>query len=640
MTVLTLVWADFRASEGDVVNAFGASDAPAGALRSATVLKRTHDEAAAGRRPARVPRVAVALTLGLLAAITPIVVSTGAPPAEAAPLTEQRFVGTPGPLGPITVIGDSVLVGAAVEPSLPTLLSQRGWGPVQFRAGLGYSAGNFLNSGHEASAANWIRWWREAGWDAPNVVVNLGSNDVGFCETSVACNANTIRYMMDAIGPGPTVWWSKITRHPALTAGRNAYNQALELVASERSNLRLWDWPTAAQANGIAIGPDGVHLRDAVNYRRRSVLMADDITAQLATATRVGGDAPVPIAAGPPTEYAPLPPKRILDTRQVAGARLPAGGVRTVDVSALVPVGATAVATNLTSADPAAEGYLTAYPCGTSPPVVSSANYSQGGARGAFAVVPLSSARTFCVYSSAASDLIVDLQGAFVVDGARLTARSPERLIDTRASGRSQELRFAAPVGARAVALNLTALGAGGSGYLSAYPCGSSVPEVSNVNFGAGETIAGAAYVPVGADGTVCVSANVTVDVIVDLTGTFDDAGALAFTPAVPTRVYDTRNAIGGWSPIHGLNQTTDVRVAPDTAVAVTGTITLVSPVTPGYLTAYGCATMPPTSNLNAGAREVLANALTVGLGPAGRMCIFSSSTAHVLFDTSGWWAP
>jgi hypothetical protein len=213
-------------------------------------------------------------------------------------------------------------------------------------------------------------------------------------------------------------------------------------------------------------------------------------------------------------------------------------------------------------------------------------------------------------------------------------------LIDTRASGRSQQVLFTAPAGARAVALNLTALGAGATGYLSAYPCGGAVPEVSNVNFGAGETIAGAAYVPVGADGAVCVYSNVAVDVIVDLTGTFEDAGALAFTPAVPTRVYDTRNAIGGWSPIHGLAQTTDMRVAPDAAVAVTGTLTLVSPVTAGYLTAFGCATMPPTSNLNAAPREVLANALTVGLGPSGRMCIFSSSTAHVLFDTSGWWAP
>ena len=166
------------------------------------------------------------------------------------------------------------------------------------------------------------------------------------------------------------------------------------------------------------------------------------------------------------------------------------------------------------------------------------------------------------------------------------------------------------------------------------------MPVVSNVNFGPGETIAGAAYVPVAADGTVCVFTDVPVDVVVDLAGTFDEAGALAFTPAQPTRVYDTRNAVGGWAPIHGLGQTTDMRVAPETAVAVTGTLTLVAPVTAGYLTAFGCGPVPPTSNANATSGVVLANSVTVGLGPAGRMCIHSSATTHVLFDTSGWWSP
>ena len=127
---------------------------------------------------------------------------------------------------------------------------------------------------------------------------------------------------------------------------------------------------------------------------------------------------------------------------------------------------------------------------------------------------------------------------------------------------------------------------------------------------------------------------------IVDLTGTFEDAGALAFTPAVPTRVYDTRDATGGWAPVHGQRQTTDMRVAPESAVAVTGTLTFVAPTAAGYLTAFGCGAMPPTSSVNSLPFGVLANALTVGLGPAGRMCIFSSSTTHVLFDTSGWWAP
>ena len=88
--------------------------------------------------------------------------------------------------------------------------------------GAGFTAGNFQPAASEASATNWITWWRQAGWDPPNVVVNLGSNDVGFCGPDVNCNANTIRYLLDRIGPGHTVWWSTITRIPALAAEQAA----------------------------------------------------------------------------------------------------------------------------------------------------------------------------------------------------------------------------------------------------------------------------------------------------------------------------------------------------------------------------------------------------------------------------------
>ncbi len=563
---------------------------------------------------------------------------TGTHRAEAAPLARSAYVPTAGPLGPVTVIGDSVLVGASYEPSLPTLLSQRGWGPITYRAGAGFSAGNFQPADSEASAANWITWWRQAGWDAPNVVVNLGSNDVGFCGPNVSCNATSIRYLLDRIGAGHTVWWSKITRHPALAADQAAYNQALDIVAAERPELHLWDWPTAAVANSIAIGPDGTHLRDVVSYRRRSELMAADITQQLAVATRVGDDAPLPAAAGPASEYLPLDPVRVLDTRRSPGGRLAAGAVETVDIGGLVPAGASAVALSLTSADPDAAGFLTADACGQRPNA-SSTNYAPGGARAAFVVVRVTAAGRLCVFTSAATDLIVDLQGAFVADATRFTPRPPERLVDTRATGREAMLVVAAPPGSSGVALTLTATGAASSGYLTAFPCAGSTPVVSNVNFAPGETIAGSAFVPVGDGGTVCVFSNVPVDVLVDLTGTFAVDGLLAYTSATPTRVYDTRTTIGGWSPIQGVDQTTDVHAAPDTAVAVTGTVTMVGPPAAGYATVFGCGDVPPTSNVNVGPVAVLANSVTVGLAPAGRLCIRTSTMSHVLFDVSGWWS-
>lgn len=552
----------------------------------------------------------------------------------------QIDITTPGPLGPMTIIGDSVLVGAAYEPSLPTVLAQQGWGPIRFRAGLGYSAGRQQPKGSSFSAANWIATWRATGWDAPNVVVNLGNNDVGFCKADLACNADNIRYLLDAIGPGHTVWWSRITRLYTLQGEADAFNGALDLVAAERGNLRVWDWPTVRAANGIPVSWDGIHLPDAPSYRRRSQLMADDITAELAVGARTGGDGPLAAALAAPAEYLPLAPSRVLDTRPT-GTRLAAGGTVVVDLSSVLPVGATAAAVNLTAVGPGADGFLTAHPCVATPPTVSSVNYTRGTDRGALAVLPVTGSRTLCVLSSAATDLIVDVQGAFVPDASRFTPVTPARLADTRDTGRHQQLELTAPAGAAAVSLNLTVTGAAVPGFLRAFPCGAEQPPVSNVNFGAGETVAGAAFVPVSAAGTVCIFTNTPqVDVVVDLTGTFSPTGQLAFVAATPTRTYDTRTGVGGWTPVHGARQTTDVRVAPPEAAAVTGTLTLVTPASDGFLTAFGCGAVPPTSNVNARRGGVLANSVTVGVATGGRLCIRSLTATQAVFDTTGWWVP
>ena len=63
-------------------------------------------------------------------------------PAHAAPIeiVDQRS----GPLGAVSVIGDSILMGAAFySPRLPSRLVEQGWGPVRLRAGEGYSTGQF-----------------------------------------------------------------------------------------------------------------------------------------------------------------------------------------------------------------------------------------------------------------------------------------------------------------------------------------------------------------------------------------------------------------------------------------------------------------------------------------------------------------
>lgn len=559
---------------------------------------------------------------------------------DAAPM--EINITQPGPLGPITVLGDSVMLGSGLfEPTLAVRLAERGWGPVRFRAGEGYRTGA-TTTRTDFDVSRWITQWRAAGWNPRDVVVNLGANDSGFCLTDLACARRSIVYLVDHIGPNHRIWWPMITQFPFNQGLQDTWNTALQQVAAERQNVFTWDWPSVMAAGGFA-SSDRIHLTPD-GYRRRSVLMADAITADLATARRTGTDAALAVALSGPTEFVPLAPTRVLDTRR-QGGRVAAGRVVTVDVVGSVPAGTTAVAVNLTAVEPDGNGYLTAYPCDRSRREVSSVNHRGGATRAALAVIPLSADGAMCVYAHQGSHVVVDLQGAFVpadtsnVPTSRLEPlATPRRLLDTRETGRAQVLRVPAPVGATAVAVTLTTVGAARNGFLSAYPCGGNAPEVSNVNVRPGETIAGAAFVPVGDGGEICVFTSVPVDVVVDLTGAFRTDRGLRFVPVEPTRMLDTRSGTGGWTPIHGRGQQVDVRVVPASARAVTGTLTHVGVTGRGFLTAHGCGTRPPTSSVNGAPGGAAANSVTTGVSSTGRLCVFASTISHSVFDTTGWW--
>lgn len=594
------------------------------------------------RRPA-VAILGGALALAMLA---PGVAAAAVEPPPAPPDAFETFdsfptisinVPTSGPLGPITVLGDSVLVGASYEPSLPTRLAEQGWGPIRFQARGGYSSGRHRPYNDEYALSTWIRTWRAQGWDPANVVINLGANDVGFCDHTVSCNLATIRYLMDVIGPRPTVFWPMITTADPRDSA--AWNTALVMAAAERPNLVVWDWPSARVAAGIPLSWDNTHLASPDAYRARSLLMATEITNQLGPTRKLGPDAAVPAPAGTPADYRALTPVRVADTRLGGGAPVPAGGVLTVDLAAAAPAGSTAVAVNVTAVDPSAAGYLTAYACDAARPEASTVNFEAGVTRAAHTVAPLSAARTLCLYAPVRTHVLVDLQGAMTASTAdRLTPVDPTRLLDTRTTGRAEVVSVAAPAGATAVALNLTATGAAGGGYLTAYPCGIERPIVSNVNYRATESVAVSAFVPVGADGRVCVYTPVAADVLVDLTGVFQPGTGLRFVPAPPTRMLDTRSGTGGWSGRFAAGQAIDVLVAPSGAAAVTGTLTMVSPSSPGYLTAFPVGlSVPSTSSLNAAGGAVMANSVTVGVG-GGRLGIFSPVRSYALFDVTGWW--
>ena len=233
----------------------------------------------------------------------------------------------------------------------------------------------------------------------------------------------------------------------------------------------------------------------------------------------------------------------------------------------------------------------------------------------------------------------------WVIVGDPLNTIAPVRPLDTRNTGKAQDLQLTVPgTDVVAAAVTVTTTGPSSGGTVTIYDCDDSAPTIANLSFTAGETVASAAFVPVSAASTLCV--HVTAPdtnyphVIVDVTSVFLDGVGLYFRPVIATRLLDTRIGTGGWYGRHGAAQSLDVVAGPAGAKAVTGTITIVKPMFNAYLTAYACGqALPPTSSVNARSGLILANSATVGVEPTQRtLCIYSSHNTNTLFDVVGWW--
>jgi uncharacterized delta-60 repeat protein len=124
-----------------------------------------------------------------------------------------------------------------------------------------------------------------------------------------------------------------------------------------------------------------------------------------------------------------------------------------------------------------------------------------------------------------------------IVDtGAGFNPVAPSRLLDTRdgigapagarAAGSVLTLQVAGhgsvPVaGATAVTLNVTVVDPTSGGFLTVYPCGADQPNVSNLNFTAGQTVPNLVTVPLGPNGTVCFNSPSTTHLLADIAGWF-----------------------------------------------------------------------------------------------------------------------
>ena len=164
----------------------------------------------------------------------------------------------------------------------------------------------------------------------------------------------------------------------------------------------------------------------------------------------------------------------------------------------------------------------------------------------AFVIAPLP-ADGLTIHSTAGGHVIVDLIGWFTGPSAApspdglFVPISPTRRLDTRDDPRNVGPAGAIEVGfaglvptAAAVATNVTLDRTDDAGFVTAYPAGTPLPEVSTVNATRpGDTIANAAITRLSTRGTAYFSDRGT-DVIVDVTGYFTGSPVAATLPVPP----------------------------------------------------------------------------------------------------------
>ena len=359
--------------------------------------------------------------------------------------------------------------------------------------------------------------------------------------------------------------------------------------------------------------------------------------------------------AAPPARFRPFVPVRVVDTRDGTGtAATPLGAGCTLAVRPTVEPGTTAVAVNIVTVDPLAQGYVTAYPCGIDRPFTSAVQSLVGRVVSGSAVVPLGADGSFCVFSNITAELVIDMTGSFAPGApAAYEPIASQRLFDSRPGGMRLpggsvvriQTRGAGGAGADSTAASLTvhALDAVTGGFVTAWPCDAARPWASSANVGAGRSVTNYADVAVGSGGEVCVFVSSSMHLAVDLNGWFGPSATTMFHAVVPFRLADTRESLG-W--VGGFVRNVDRRIqvagvatVPASARSVAAQLTAVDASREGYLTVHPCRTpVPELSMVRFSVMTNVAVLVNGVLDGAGGWCATTNGATQLVVDVSGWY--
>jgi len=246
---------------------------------------------------------------------------------------------------------------------------------------------------------------------------------------------------------------------------------------------------------------------------------------------------------------------------------------------------------------------------------------------------------------------------------------SPARIADTR-SGASDPSTYAGrtlapgasltvdvpgvPSGTGAIVAQLTAVAPTLSGYLSAYPAGSSAPGTANVVFTSGQTVGNLVTVGVGTDPstgspavTVSNGPSGSTNFTLDLYGYYapqTSSSGDAYVPLTPARIFDTRSQGGPLGP----GGTVSVPVAgaggvPIGAGAVVLNVAVTDTTASSFIECYPTGSPPsgstPTVDENWVAGETLSTQVILAVGSSGSVtCENAAGDADLVADAEGYY--
>jgi hypothetical protein len=379
------------------------------------------------------------------------------------------------------------------------------------------------------------------------------------------------------------------------------------------------------------------------------------------------------------SNYVPVPPSRLLDTRTNGGPLGP-GAIRVLPITG-VPSSATSVVLNVTEVNGTAASLLTVYPVSTNElrPQVSNLNFAAHTVIANLVTVSLIPDDEINIYNALGTvNVLVDIEGYFEQEPSTdfeglFHPIAPFRVCDTRHPSPTPVCSAHGAMGpetamvvnvtgasqipssgtAGAAVVNLTGVAGSASTYLSLFPTdssggcqytGSHAPTFSTINLPAGAVQANRVMVGLGPstsggpDTSLCVyNAAGNINVLIDANGWYGSSTAPAspagyqFQGIEPTRICDTRvsstfcleGSIGPASskliPVAGDGEI-PATAGTTTVVAIVANLTAVAPTATTFLTLYpaNLRSRPQASDLNLNSGVVLPNLVVVQLDATG----------------------